>query len=64
MNEMEWQECRFWFTHEKYEIRMVRPDQWIVFGPDGWAAIDNSMDKVKELAQEHLRVHPQLPYEI
>lgn len=55
---MTWEACSLWFTRERYEMRMIRPDLWIVFGPDGWVDTDTSMENVKRLAEDHLRTHP------
>jgi hypothetical protein len=42
---------------------MIRPDMFIVFGPDGWADISISMTNAKELADAHFKEHPIIPYE-
>jgi hypothetical protein len=54
---MEWECASFWFTKEKYEIRLIRPDLWICFGPDGWAEVETSISGAKEAADQHLREH-------
>ena len=55
---MIWEASTYWFSLERYEIRIVRPDMWIILGPDGWAEMGNSMSEVKELAEQHLKQHP------
>lgn len=59
---MTWECSSLWFTRERYEIRMVRQDLWILFAPDGYVDTDTSMDNVKAIAEEHLRAHPILPF--
>lgn len=59
---MTWESSAFWFTKERYEVRMVRPDLWILFAPDGYVDTDISMDAVKHLAEDHLRAHPIIPF--
>lgn len=58
---MTWEANTFWFSPEKYEIRQIRSDMWIVFSPDGYVDVDVSMDNVKNLADAHLKAHPILP---
>ena len=59
---MTWESSAFWFTKERYEIRMVRPDLWIMFSPDGHVDTDISKQAVERLAEDHLRAHPIMPY--
>ena len=58
---MHWEAATIWFSREKYEIRMIRPDLWILFAPDGMVDTDTSINAVKELAEVHLKEHPTLP---
>ena len=55
---MNWEAATYWFTVERYEMRIIRPDLWIIFGPDGWADMGKSMSEVRELAEAHLKEHP------
>ncbi len=58
---MNWESEKLWFTRERYEMRQVRPNLWIVFGPDGWVDTDISMQAVAALAEVHLKAHPVIP---
>jgi hypothetical protein len=55
---MIWEAATIWYTPEKYEIRMIRTDLWILFCPDGHVDTDTSMASVKMLCEEHLKEHP------
>lgn len=59
---MNWSASSIWISQEKYEIRMVAANIWIIFGPDGdWADTDTSLDNVKYLGEVHLKEHPIVP---
>lgn len=55
---MQWETTTLWFTREKYEIRMVRPDLWILFAPDGYVDADTSLAAAKHLAETHFKDNP------
>lgn len=58
---MQWEASTIWFSREKYEIRMIRPDLWILYSPDGMVDTDTKLDLVKELAEAHLKKNPIVP---
>ncbi len=58
---MQWEAATIWFSREKYEIRMIRPDLWILYSPDGYVDTDTSLSAVKELADVHRKKYPIVP---
>jgi hypothetical protein len=58
---MVWECQTYWVSHERYELRMIRPDLWVVYGPDGWVDTDISKHNVENLAEAHLKDHPVIP---
>ena len=58
---MNWEVSKYWYTRERYEIRMVQPNVWVCYGPDGWVDMDSSLSALEALADEHLKLHPIMP---
>jgi len=55
---MNWEATTVWESPERYEIRMIRPTLWIVYGPDGWVDAADSMGEARDKASKHITEHP------